>query len=42
MTILLVWLAVIVQPPRLISTAALGDLLARRDSNVTVIDARND
>jgi thiosulfate/3-mercaptopyruvate sulfurtransferase len=39
---LLVWLAVLVQSPRLMSTAGLGELLAQRDSNVSVIDVRDD
>src|SRR5207244_2516795 len=38
---LLVFLAG-VAPPRLISTRELAELLVQRDSNVTVIDARND
>ena len=38
----LVWLALLVQAPRLISTAELGELLAQRDSNVSVIDVRDD
>ncbi len=39
---LLVCLAVLAQSPRLISTAELGSLLAQRDSNVSVIDVRDD
>ena len=39
---LLVCLAVLAQSPRLISTAELGALLAQRDSNVSVIDVRDD
>jgi len=39
---LLVWLALLGQAPRLISTAELGELLAQRDSNVSVIDVRDD
>jgi thiosulfate/3-mercaptopyruvate sulfurtransferase len=39
---LLVWLTLLVQSPRLISTAGLGELLAQRDSNVSVIDVRDD
>jgi thiosulfate/3-mercaptopyruvate sulfurtransferase len=38
----LVWLVLSVQAPRLISTAGLGELLAQRDSNVSVIDVRDD
>ena len=39
---LLVWLALLGQAPRLISTAELSALLAQRDSNVSVIDVRDD
>ncbi len=39
---LLVCLAVLAQAPRLVSTAELGALLAQRDSNVSVIDVRDD
>jgi len=39
---LLVCLAVLAQAPRLITTAELGDVLGRRDSNVSVIDVRDD
>jgi thiosulfate/3-mercaptopyruvate sulfurtransferase len=39
---LLVCLAVLAQSPRLISTAELASLLAQRDSNVSVIDVRDD
>jgi len=39
---LLVCLAVLAQAPRLVSTAELGELLAQRDSNVRVIDVRDD
>lgn len=43
MTVLLLWLLLGGTPsPRLIATSELADLLAQRDSNVTVIDARND
>ena len=45
MTVLLLWVALLgggEPPPRLITTGELADLLAQRDSNVTVIDARND
>jgi thiosulfate/3-mercaptopyruvate sulfurtransferase len=44
MTVLLVWLALLAgtPSPRLMATSELADLLAHRDSNVTVIDARND
>jgi thiosulfate/3-mercaptopyruvate sulfurtransferase len=38
----LVWLVLSVQAPRLISTAGLGELLAQQDSNVSVIDVRDD
>jgi thiosulfate/3-mercaptopyruvate sulfurtransferase len=42
-TVLLLWLILGGAPsPRLIATSELADLLAQRDSNVTVIDARND
>jgi thiosulfate/3-mercaptopyruvate sulfurtransferase len=39
---LLACLAVLAQAPRLVSTAELGELLAQRDSNVRVIDVRDD
>jgi thiosulfate/3-mercaptopyruvate sulfurtransferase len=39
---LLLCLALLGPSPRLISTGELADLLARSDSNVSVIDARND
>src|SRR3989475_13172649 len=39
---LLVCLAVLAQSPRLIASAELGSLLAQRDSNVSVIDVRDD
>src|SRR5437773_1308124 len=39
---LLVCLAVLAQAPRLITTAELGDVLGQRDSNVSVIDVRDD
>jgi len=39
---LLVCLAVLAQAPRLVSTAELAELLAQRDSNVRVIDVRDD
>ena len=39
---LLIWLALLGPSPRLIATGELAALFARRDSNVTVIDARND
>ena len=45
MTVLLLLLALLGgsgPAPRLITTSGLADLLAQRDSNVTVIDARND
>ena len=43
MTVLLLWLVLGGAPsPRLIATSELSDLFAHRDSNVTVIDARND
>ena len=39
---LLVCLVVLAQAPRLITTAELGDVLGQRDSNVSVIDVRDD
>ena len=39
---LLVCLTLLAQAPRLITTAELGDVLAQRDSNVSVIDVRDD
>lgn len=39
---LLVCLLVLAQAPRLITTAELGDVLGQRDSNVSVIDVRDD
>jgi len=39
---LLAWLALLVQAPRLISTGELAALFASRDSNVSVIDVRDD
>ena len=42
MTALLFCLAMIGPSPRLITTSELVELLAQRDSNVSVIDARND
>ncbi len=39
---LLVCLAVLAQAPRLITTAELGDVLGQHDSNVSVIDVRDD
>ena len=39
---LLVCLALLAQAPRLITTAELGDVLAQRDSNVSVIVVRDD
>ena len=39
---LLVCLAVLAQAPRLMTTAELGDILTQRDSNVSVIDVRDD
>lgn len=39
---LLVCLAVLAQAPRLMTTAELGDVLTQRDSNVSVIDVRDD
>jgi thiosulfate/3-mercaptopyruvate sulfurtransferase len=39
---LFVWVGLLLQAPRLISTAGLGELLAQRDSNVSVIDVRDD
>ena len=38
----LAWLALLVQAPRLISTGELAALFAQRDSNVSVIDVRDD
>jgi thiosulfate/3-mercaptopyruvate sulfurtransferase len=38
----LAWLALLVQAPPMISTAGLGELLAQRDSSVSVIDVRDD
>ncbi|HEV2750214.1 MAG TPA: sulfurtransferase [Gemmatimonadales bacterium] len=44
MTAALLWFTLVGggPSPRLIATSELGDMLAQRDSNVTVIDARND
>ena len=43
MTVPLLWVGLLVSSsPQLISTAGLSQLLAERDSNVSVIDARND
>jgi thiosulfate/3-mercaptopyruvate sulfurtransferase len=39
---LVAWLALLVQAPRLISTGELAALFAQRDSSVTVLDVRND
>ena len=39
---LLVWLALLAQTPRLLSTGELAARFAQRDSNVTVIDVRDD
>ena len=39
---LFVCLAALAQAPRLITTAELGDVLGQRDSNVSVIDVRDD
>lgn len=39
---LLIWLALLALSPRLISTGELAGLLAQRDSDVSVIDVRND
>jgi thiosulfate/3-mercaptopyruvate sulfurtransferase len=39
---LLAWLVLLAQTPRLLSTGELAALFAQRDSNVTVIDVRDD